>query len=255
MPYRILRSIFAVLVLGACGGSPAGPGPGNELPDTDVRVLFVGNSLTYTNDLPGMVATLAGALGHEVGSVTLAGPNLALEDHWYMGVAQAIRDVQPDFVVMQQGPSSLPQNREHLVAWSDTLAQVIRQVGAEPALLMVWPSLERYEFFDDVRDSYHAAAVQVDGIFIPAGEALRALYDHYPSELDPFSWDGFHPSAPGSLVAAMVVTATLFGTPVSGLPAQIAPPPTGGAAISMSASAAEALQHVADSVASAWRVP
>ncbi|UCC24757.1 MAG: SGNH/GDSL hydrolase family protein [Gemmatimonadales bacterium] len=251
MAHRAACTALALLVVSGCGSTPSGPGRVDELPDTDIRVLFIGNSLTYTNDLPGAVATLSGALGHDVGTVTVASPNFALEDHWMLGVAQVIQEVQPDFVVMQQGPSSLPQNRAHLVAWTDTISRAIRQAGAQPALLMVWPSLDRYDFFDAVRESYRAAADQVNGIFVPAGEALRALYEGHPA-MDPFSWDGFHPSEYGTLVAAMVVTATLFDSPVTGLPAQLSPPSTGGAAISVSPEAATILQQVADSVTAAW---
>ena len=115
---------------------------------------------------------------------------------------------------MQQGPSSLPENQVFLANWADTLSRAVRAAGGEPALLMVWPSLDRAFAFDDVRDAYRNAAVGVGGAFIPAGEALRALHEQGP-DFTPFGADGFHPSDHGTILAAYVVAGTLFGDDVS----------------------------------------
>ncbi len=50
-----------------------------------MRVLFVGNSLTHTNDLPAVVATLARGLGTEIEYETIAPGGVSLEDHWNAG--------------------------------------------------------------------------------------------------------------------------------------------------------------------------
>jgi hypothetical protein len=230
------------------GDSPTAP----LLRDADHRVLFVGNSLTYTNDLPGAVATVADALGRDVAVASVAYPNFALEDHWHYGIADVITELAPDIVVMQQGPSSLPDNQLNLAAWSDSLSAAARRAGGEPALLMVWPSLSREFAFDDVRDAYHTAAEGVTGAFIPAGEAFRALHAQHP-ELSPFGPDGFHPSDVGTVLAAYVAVGTLFGDAVTALPAELEPGPNGGRAISLDAEAAPILRAIADSVVAAWR--
>jgi hypothetical protein len=45
------------------------------------HVLFIGNSLTYTNDLPGTVAALASQVSDTIRVQSVALPNLALIDH------------------------------------------------------------------------------------------------------------------------------------------------------------------------------
>jgi hypothetical protein len=225
---------------------------GVSLGEADQRILFVGNSLTYTNDLPGAVSTVAAALGHDVAVASAAYPNYALQDHWYAGLGGLIADLAPDVVIMQQGPSSLPENQLFLATWADTLSRAVQAAGGEPALLMVWPSLAREFAFDDVRDAYHDAAVGVGGIFVPAGEALRALHAQRP-DLSPFGSDGFHPSDHGTVLAAYVVTGTLFGDRVQGLDARLEPGPNGGRVIALDESAATVLQAIADSVVAAWR--
>jgi hypothetical protein len=188
--------------------SPAALGCGDAGPGgTDaVRVLFVGNSLTYTNDLPGMLERLAAAGGVvEIDTRDVSQPNYALEDHWNTPESRAALDRGDwDVVILQQGPSSLPESRVNLVAWAETWAAAIRARGAVPALYMVWPDRSRLTFFDDVRDSYQAAAEAADGAFYPAGEAWRSAWAR-DSTLALYGPDNFHPSALGTYLAALTI--------------------------------------------------
>lgn len=86
---------------------------------------------------------------------------------------------------------------------------------------MVWPDASRLFAFDDVYTAYRGAADAVDGIFIPAGDAWRAVWRRDPNAAL-YSSDGFHPSRLGSLVAALTVYATLFDADVRTLPNSIA---------------------------------
>lgn len=246
-------SILALVALLGCSSSPTE----GELPDADVRILFVGNSLTAFNNLPGLVATIAQAAGHSVEALGLVAPNYSLEEHWRSGVPERIRALRPDVVVFQQGPSSLRESRVHLLAWTDSFAPVVREAGAEVAFLMVWPELERAYVFDAVRDSYKAAADRAQGTFIPAGEAWRRLVPQTgsPDPVDgpfPYGQDGFHPSFEGSVLAAYVVVRSLFGASVQGLPAVMTPGDGRNPEIRLDADVAAILQKLADDAVAAW---
>jgi hypothetical protein len=183
------------------------------------RVLFVGNSLTQSNDLPGMVRTLAAAAGldWEVEAQLLGGASL--EDHWARGLAQQrIRSGHWDAVVLQQGPSSLPESRTNLRQWAGEFDALVRGAGGRSALYMVWPDLSRFDGFDRVRDSYALAARDASGYFLPAGETWRAAWRHTPS-LALYGGDGFHPSVAGTYAAALTVFAGLADRTPVGLPA------------------------------------
>ena len=96
-------------------------------PAKSLQVLFIGNSLTYANDLPLMVQAIAKAAGRSmyVESVTAGGANL--EDQWNNGEApKAISHQKWDIVVLQQGPSSLPDSRVNLREWTKIYAELIR---------------------------------------------------------------------------------------------------------------------------------
>lgn len=196
--------------------------PERQIADAELRVLFVGNSLTYVNDLPGMVAAFAAADGRSFAQGSVAFPSFSLEDHWYGGIADVIAVEAADVVVLQQGPSSLPANQVYLREWTERLAPGIRDAGGTPALLMVWPEEARLDAFDAVRDSYAGAAEAVAGIFIPAGQTWRAGWTVDP-ELDFYGPDRFHPSVLGTYAAALTVYAVLYGVD----PATDCPRPTG----------------------------
>ena len=183
-----------------------------------MNVLFIGNSLTYINDLPGMTAALldsAGAGPVRVASVAL--PNFGLQDHWVRGEAQAaIRSGGWDVVILQQGASAT-EGRASLLEYGERYARLIRENGGEPAFYMVYPSIFRFDDFPGVIQSYTDAARLVDGILYPVGEAWLIAWDTDP-ELQFYSGDGLHPSPLGTYIAALVIVEALSGRPARELP-------------------------------------
>lgn len=139
-----------------------------------LRILFIGNSLTYTGDIPGRLAKLASAMGRKATVEAVAFPDLSLEDHWRDGRALAAIRKGWDVVVLQQGPSSQPDSRAQLVDYSKRFAKPIREAGARPALYMVWPSVERMRDFPGAIGAYREAATAVDGILLPVGRSVAA---------------------------------------------------------------------------------
>ena len=247
---RRLRALLALIVLGltvvgsACVGSPASPEPEAE-PENAFRVLFIGNSLTYFNDLPGVLAALADSAGVArplvVGAV--AAPDYSLEDHWEEGTArEALASKAWDVVVMQQGPSSLPQNALHLAQWSSRWADEIRSIGAKPALYMVWPQLSRFEDFAAASASYTNAARVSEAMLMPVGEAWREAFrkDAASALYHP---DGLHPSPFGTYIAAVVMLGVLFDVEEVGLTPAVRT--KSGATLRIPAATALSLQQAA----------
>ena len=180
-----------------------------------VRVLFIGNSLTYSNDLPGMVAAIGRGEGRAIAVEVIARPDFSLEDHWQQGDARrAIARGGWTVVVLQQGPSALPESRRLLVDYAGRFAREIAQSGARTALYMVWPSIGRRGDFPAVSASYAAAADTLNGVLMRAGDAWREAFRLDPT-LQLYGPDGFHPSRLGTQLAALVVYEQLTGFPAS----------------------------------------
>ena len=184
-----------------------------------LRVLFIGNSLTAWNDLPGVFAALAQAGGHERPVTrTIVSGGFSLEDHWNQGTAQkAIADGRWDIVVLQQGPSALVESRRLLVEYTRRFAAVIHAAGATPALYMVWPSSNRRSDFAGVRTSYTAAARAAKGKLLPAGDVWHTVLRAH-KDIALYSEDGLHPTRAGTYLAALVIYRELYAGAVAGLP-------------------------------------
>lgn len=206
---------LALLAVGACSTSaPVTPTVQKET----LRVLFIGNSLTYTNDLPDIVAQLAADDTVPIITGSVAYPNYSLDDHLAQGDAvQRIQSARWDVVVLQQGPSALPESRVALVAATRDFAPIIHDANAKVALFGVWPSSDRMSAFDSVTASYRNAADAVGGEFYPAGLAWTFAWERNPA-LPLFGPDGFHPSPMGSLLAALVIYRGLTGHALLDIP-------------------------------------
>jgi hypothetical protein len=212
-----LHFLLAAAALLSCAGSTE-PTP----PPGAVRVLFVGNSLTYTNDLPAMVRAIALAGGDTFFVKAIAHPDWNLHDHWNdTEAAHEIAADKWDVVVLQQGPSSLPESRLDLLTWSRKFGDLAKIHGACPAMYMVWPALDFATSFDAVRDHYAEAADSIDGLFLPAGEAWRAAWEK-DDDLALYGPDAFHPSKLGTYVAALAIYSGLVGRSPVGNMASIA---------------------------------
>ena len=170
-----------------------------------VRVLFIGNSLTYTNDLPRMVEAVAAAAGASIITESIAYPNYALIDHWNDGLAQeTIRTGNFDYVVLQQGPSTLQLSRDTLRLATGLFAPGILQSGAVPALFSVWPEIQRFEFMGVVAESYRLAAEDVGGIYLPVTDTWANTFAARP-DAPLYGDDGYHPGVAGTYAAAVVM--------------------------------------------------
>lgn len=206
-----------------------------------LRILFIGNSLTATNDLPAVLEALARAQGVTIETRTVAFADHSLEDHWNRPEARrAIAEDRWDYVVLQQGPSALPQSQRLLREYTRRFAEEITRAGARPALFMVWPASGRINDLPRVIDSYRAAAEDVDAVLLPVGDAWRRMWDR-DRTARLYGPDGFHPSGLGTYLSALVMYRQFTGRPVVGLPSPFS---------SFDPLVVRALQEVADEAVS-----
>jgi hypothetical protein len=214
--------IVAAAVVTSCSSSSVAPSDTDATPaGTPVggRVLFIGNSLTEANGLPAMVETLSRQGGTPISTASVVFGGFSLEDHWHQGTAQRrIAERGWSIVVLQQGPSSLPESQAALREWTVRFDAVIRASGARTALYMVWPESDRRDAFDAVSRSYARAAEDVNGMLFPVGEAWRAAWRRDPA-VPLYGPDGFHPTPTATYLAALVIYQQISGRSPVGVPA------------------------------------
>ncbi|MGH7714286.1 MAG: SGNH/GDSL hydrolase family protein [Gemmatimonadaceae bacterium] len=215
---RALPRLCAFLLLQSCLAGAASSGPSGPASG----ILFIGNSLTYWNDLPLIVQAVfdtAGGVRHEVGMI--AAPDFSLEDHWNEGNAR--REIERggwQIVVLQQGPSSLPESRVLLRDYVGRFSERIKAIGARPALYSAWPQRSRQGDFDRAIESYALAAADVGGMLFPVAAAWREAWKR-DSTVVLYEPDGLHPTVIASYLAAIVMYGVITDKTPVGLPAQL----------------------------------
>jgi hypothetical protein len=88
---------------------------------------------------------------------------------------------------------------------------------------MVWPPRSGPGTFAQVSQSYRSAAADVHGLLLPAGDAFRVALEKDPST-PLFDADGFHPSALGTYLAAVVIHQALSNRGEPFVPATLQSP-------------------------------
>jgi hypothetical protein len=239
---RRVALVTSTAALIACFGGPTGP----ELVGTGKRVLFIGNSHTYVNDVPGLVQALAAAAGPEpIAVASIAPANLALIDHAQReSTRRNINEGTWAVVVLQQGWTPAGACRDTLRLATQILAAEATKVSAKVGLYQVWTPTNRPNHLPGTIRSYELAADDVNGLLFPAAAAFRAALERDAS-LQLYA-DGLHASLNGSYLVALVMYATIFERTPVGLPATFTT--LSGATVSVPASVAAILQEAAADV-------
>lgn len=258
---QVVRRIARVAVVAGfaigCGAAPAAAQQ-NTRP---MRVLFIGNSYTYFNNLAITVADFAMAARESrvlVPSVVLVGGS-TLEAHLGRGDAQReLAKSRWDFVVLQD--QSVRPLDAPAALWRDaqTFADLAKTAGATVVMYETWSREAFPQLQDSLSRSYHRAGELAGGKVAHVGDAWAAFRATErvtaPAHSALFFTDGSHPSIAGTYLAACVFYATLYGKTPEGLPPTVrnthAQPPVGLAASdtprdSISAPLAATLQKLA----------
>lgn len=181
--------------------------------EIECKVLFIGNSLTYSNNLPLLVEEFANSKGIQLKTKMVAYPNYSLEDHWSRRTIQnSIINTHYDYIIIQQGPSSQNDGRKMLTEYGKKIQGLYKgKSDTKLCYLMVWPPLSRNNSFDGVIDNYTRAAKVNQAVLIPVGKNWRS-YTAKTNDYKYYSSDGFHPSIEGSRYMAEMIVEVLFST-------------------------------------------
>src|SRR5829696_8538558 len=147
---------------------------------TTTRVLFIGNSFTQRNNLPGLVERLAAAAGRPMQHHLISRGGASLRMHWNKGDAvKAMQETHYDFVVLQE-QSTLPiKNAKRMHENVRLFDEAIKIAGSKTALYMTWARRHAPETQQAITDAYTSIATQLDATLIPAGLAWQTfLRDH-----------------------------------------------------------------------------
>jgi hypothetical protein len=214
LPSLLARLALALVVL-TCAVPPARAG------DEPLRVVFVGNSYTYVNDLPMLFRALVHSQNpkREVETEAFVTPGGYLNERWREGVVQRHLKTNPvDVLVLQEAGGWLrcadhPSLRSSF-ACTDSLrthkrfAEFARQLGIRTVIYGTWGA--------DVREQATISRVlrrlskAIDAVPADAGDAIIALRKLDP-EVKIFTDEVLHPTPEVSMLAAIMLYAAIDG--------------------------------------------
>ena len=177
---------------------------------SEVNILFVGNSFTQRNDLPGLLAEMAAERDVSVQHKLITQGGASLRTHWNAGrAAQAITAGGYDYVVLQE-QSTLPvKNAQRMAENVRLFAETIKQCGSRTVLYMTWARQHALDSQKAITDSYNSIGKEVGAVVVPVGSAWeRFLEEHDQPQL--YDRDQSHPSLAGSFLAACVFLGALL---------------------------------------------
>ena len=216
MRIRSLLAVFClVLAFPAAAQAPAPASDAREL-----RVLFVGNSLVYVNNLPATLRALGAAQPTPVRieTATFVAPGGTVAERWEDGVAaRALREGRWDAVVLQERGGLLAcmvdaeQRQQRECRASERahreFATAAKAAGARTLLLATWGPDETWQ--NKLDRAAKQLAGRLDAGIVPAGSTLR-LYASRQPQGSTFP-DGVHPSPAATLIMAAQLYRALTG--------------------------------------------
>lgn len=217
---------FFVLFQSAPANAVSGINHNNQVKLEPLKFLFVGNSMTNRNDLPGTFKRYVETSypGMQIDVAMLAPDGETLGGHKNSGaVAAKIMAMRPNYLILQPGAEILagyqiddaPRVLKEPTDFFDAAAFFIEQANAVSAV----PVLFSYQL--------NRAAMTIDVGFIdypfaraaahPGTKLVNAgiMISDLPASLRPslIAADGMHPSPIGTAAGAIAIAQTLFGAP------------------------------------------
>ena len=183
-----------------------------------MRVLFIGNSHTYFNDMPALFARFCRASGTETEVTMLSHSGKPLEWHRseYFEERFNLLHGGYDFCVIQQQAHPFPEPKQS----GETIGYLTGLCAAAhtlPVLYMTWAEKACPENQKLMTETYRQIAADTGARLAPVGEAWERVRSRHP-EIELYWRDGMHASAYGSYLAAAVLFAAVTGKSPRNLP-------------------------------------
>ncbi|MDL2215579.1 hypothetical protein LJB77_00660 [Ruminococcaceae bacterium OttesenSCG-928-N02] len=186
-----------------------------------LRVLFLGNSHTFFNDMPAIFKKMAQAGQNVEVEVTMqAHPGVTWA--WHLNQNYELRYAlvhgKYDYLVMQQAAHSPSPAPEDTMRDGKAIIEKARLCGTTPIVLLPWAERHDPAHQAIMYNTYTALAKEAQVTLSPVGRVYERT-NALRKDIDLFWFDGEHCSPYGSYVSAICAYAIIFNESPVGLPA------------------------------------
>jgi len=221
MPRLLNRGLNAIcasvslIVLVASSSSLSTANPYLQSGDSHrtTRVLFIGNSYTYFNNLPMLLAGLAAsdAESPKIEAEMVVRGGATLKQHWDDGKALAkLKSGQWDYVVLQD-QSTLPITEPAtMYKYARLFAAEIKKTNGRLVFFLTWARQNKPETQAALNNAYFGIAHELGALVAPVGVAWQKALAGSPTP-QLYMLDQSHPNQAGSYLAACVFYSVITG--------------------------------------------
>lgn len=198
------------------------------------RILFIGNSYTYRNNMPLLFEKIAQSKGKsvEVCAVTTGRFNFFKHAH-SMKVIESLKNEKWDVIILQGSSRDMLRdssffNHKTYPAVSKLMSYIQKfQKSSQTYFYMTWPYRNgvrkdmRFSNPDTmllaVENGYNILSAKYQVPIIPVGKVFRSFYKNNP-QIDLYVRDNSHPSFYGSYLVACTMYEAIFKNPLHAIP-------------------------------------
>ena len=197
-----------------------------------LRILFIGNSMTYVQDLPSLLTNLASLNGKTIITAQNTPGGYYLSDHVTDPVSLSLMAQGFDYIVVQEQSGGNIQPANPCCPWRPIgIIDSIAKANCSKILLYATPgypetysgSVEPYEDMQaEIIYKYTNAARSVRASYLPTAHAFRDIINNYPAISEMWaSPTDYHPGIKGQYLHACVLYSALYNESALGSPAPV----------------------------------
>jgi hypothetical protein len=186
-----------------------------------LRVLFVGNSYTYFENLPHLVSIISNGAKTQLVTKksTLGGAKLS--EHWRgergLKTKEIISRGKFEIVVLQEHSMGTLIEKDSVKKYVKLFCDLIRSRGAKPYIYQTWARENAPKNQGTISMTYQEIATSNNSEVVPVGNAWALAKELWP-EIKLYDPDGSHPSKFGTFLAACVFTKAILHNLPSWIP-------------------------------------
>ena len=177
------------------------------------KILFIGNSHTYMNDMPELVREMIeNATGEACEVFMLAYPGKTLKWHIaeeYFSERFNILHGGYDYCVIQEQAHPMPL-QEETEEYAAGIIRLCRKADTIPVIVETWAEKIKPENQAEMNRRYRKIAIEQKVLLAPVGEVWEKVL-HSAGDTELYFRDGEHASYIGDYLAAMTIAKTITG--------------------------------------------